>query len=215
MDEPLRALTKKGAPFKWTAEHDQAFEEIKSKMAKPTVLGFCKMGDRTLLMADASPSGLGAILIQVDTNGDYRMISYASKSLTDTEKRYCQTEKEALSFVWAVEKFYVYLYGNEFELLTDCKALIYLFTHRSRPCARIERWVLRLQSFDYKISHVPGDENLADVFSRLSVMRPIPFDEFEEMTIREIASSSANAVAIVEYMKEYRVIYGRTEAFLK
>lgn len=196
IDESLRSLTKKGAHFKWTEEHDHAFDKIKSMMAKPVVLGYFKVGDRTLLMADAGPSGLGAILIQVDANGEHRVISYASKSLTDTEKRYCQTEREALSLVWAAEKFYVYLYGNEFELLTDCKALTYLFTHRSRPCARIERWVLRLQSFDYTITHVPGDQNLADVFSRLSVMRAIPFDEFEEITIREIVSAAANAVAI-------------------
>lgn len=196
MDEPLRNLTKKGVAFKWLTEHDKAFEMIKAMMIKPPALGFFKVGDRTVLMADASPTGLGAILMQLNEKGEHRVICYASKSLTETEKRYCQTEKEALSLVWSAEKFYVYLYGNEFELLTDCKALIYLFTHRSRPCARIERWVLRLQSFDYKVVHIPGDQNYADVLSRLSTMRAVPFDVLEEITIKEVVISSANAVAI-------------------
>lgn len=196
MDEPLRQLTKKGATFKWSAQHDAAFEQIKSNMMQPSALGFFRIGDRTLVMSDASPTGLGAILIQVDTKGEHRIISYASKALSDTEKRYCQTEKEALALVWSVEKFYIYLYGNQFELLTDCKALVYLFTPRSRPCARIERWVLRLQGFDYNVTHIPGETNFADVLSRLADLRPVPFDELDEIMIRDIASASAGAVAI-------------------
>ncbi|XP_055623615.1 uncharacterized protein K02A2.6-like [Toxorhynchites rutilus septentrionalis] len=147
-------------------------------------------------MADASPIGLGALLIQVDKHGKHRLISYASKSLTSTEKRYCHTEKEALALVWGVEKFYIYLYGIEFEILTDCKALIYLFTPRSRPCARIERWVLRLQGFDYVVTHIPGDQNQADVLSRLSTLRPVAFDQREEIMITEITDYAANAVAV-------------------
>lgn len=196
IDEPLRQLTKKGVTFKWTAIHDVAFDQIKTRLMQPSALGFFRLGDRTLVMADASPTGLGAILIQVSEENNHRIISYASKALTDTEKRYCQTEKEALALVWSVEKFYIYLYGQHFELLTDCKALIYLFTHRSRPCARIERWVLRLQGFDYGVTHIPGDMNHADVLSRLATLRPVPFDELEEIAIHEILSSSVSAVAI-------------------
>lgn len=196
IDEPLRDLTKKGVGFKWTIKHDAVFQEIKKAMAESAALGFFNVHDRTLVMADASPSALGAMLVQVDGDGEHRIISYASKSLTDTERRYCHTEKEALALVWSVEKFYIYLYGKEFELLTDCKALVYLFTHRSRPCARIERWVLRLQSFEYSITYIPGDQNVADVLSRLTTLRPVAFDELEEIMVREIANLSAGAVAI-------------------
>lgn len=196
IDAPLRDLTRKGTSFEWMEKHEIAFSEIKAALAKSTTLGFFNRTDRTLVMADASPIGLGALLIQVDRSGKHRVISFASKSLTDTEKRYCHTEKEALSLVWSVEKFYIYLYGMQFEILTDCKALIYLFTPRSRPCARIERWVLRLQGFDYSITYIPGDQNQADVLSRLSTLKAVPFDQLEEIMIRDIVDFAANVIAV-------------------
>ncbi|XP_055585288.1 uncharacterized protein K02A2.6-like [Uranotaenia lowii] len=165
-------------------------------MAKIENLGFYKVEDRTVVMTDASPCALGAMLVQFDSSNEHRVISFASKSLTETERRYCQTEKEALAIVWCVERFQHYLLGKVFEIFTDCKALSFLFTPRSKPCARIERWVLRLQAFNYSIVHVPGASNLADVFSRLSVTTPIPFDSTEEIFVREIIESVASAAAI-------------------
>ncbi|XP_055633393.1 uncharacterized protein K02A2.6-like [Toxorhynchites rutilus septentrionalis] len=61
---------------------------------------------------------------------------------------------------------------------------------------RIERWVLRLQGFEYSITYIPGDQNLADVLSRLSTCKPIPFDQNEEIMIREIANFASCAVAV-------------------
>lgn len=70
---------------------------------------------------------LGAVLVQFDSNGDPKIISLASKSLADVEKWYSQTEKERLALVWAVEKFYYYLGGLDFELVTDHKPLEAIF----------------------------------------------------------------------------------------
>ena len=80
-----------------------------------------------------------------------RIISHASKSLSDVEKRYSQTEKEALAIVLACDRFHVYLYGIEFELYTDHKPLETIYSSRSRPCARIERCILRLQPYKFKV----------------------------------------------------------------
>lgn len=196
IDEPLRRLTQKGVHFEWNDEHAKAFEAIKRAMNKAGKLGFYDVNDRTVVVTDASPVGLGAILAQYDQNKQLRVVSYASKSLTDTETRYCQTEKEALSLVWAVERFQFYLIGRPFELVTDCKALQYLFTPRSRPCARIERWVLRLQAFEYTVKHIAGEKNAADALSRLATGNSEPFDVNEELIIREVATSAANAIAL-------------------
>lgn len=166
LDEPLRELVRKGSKFIWTDEHKQAFEQIKAAMANAQKLGFFNKADRTAVMADASPTGLGALLLQTDSAGCSRIYNCASKSLTDTEKKYCQTEKEALAIVWSVERFYNYLYGNEFDILTDCKALEYLFAVRSRPCARIERWVLRLQAFHYKVIYIYQETEMLLTFCR-------------------------------------------------
>ena len=96
------------------------------------------------------PVALGAVLIQFDGN-DPQIISFASKSLSDVEKRYSQTEKESLALVWAVEKLYYYLAGLKFELVTDHKPLEAIFKPTSKPPARIERWLIRLQAFEVKV----------------------------------------------------------------
>lgn len=194
--EPLRNLTKKETKFEWSAAHETAFQTIKTRIASATTLGFFVPTDKTMVVADASPSGLGAVLLQESTNGNCRVISFASKSLTDTERRYCQTEKEALALVWSVERFRMYLYGKSFTLMTDCKVLEYLFTPRSKACARIERWILRLQSFDYHVVHIPGNQNIADCLSRLATVKSTAFDPEEEITIREIAVLAGSTFAL-------------------
>lgn len=196
IDEPLRNLIRKGSKFHWGEKEAKAFNEIKSSISNANCLGFFKPEDETSVMADASPYALGAVLLQTNDKRETRVVCFASKSLTDTERRYCQTEKEALALVWSVERFQAYLIGREFNLLTDCKALTFLFSPTSRPCARIERWVLRLQGFQYKISHISGTSNVADVLSRLSTLPPKPFDEGEEFMVREVIDSAVSAVAL-------------------
>ena len=72
-----------------------------------------------------------------------------------------------MALVWACELFHVYLYGIEFELYTDHKPLETIYSTRSKPCARIERWVLRLQPYQFKVNYLPGKQNIADPLSRL------------------------------------------------
>ena len=59
----------------------------------------------------------------------WRVVSYASRSLTDVERRYSQTEKEALALVWACEHFNMYVTGLSFELETDHKPLERIYSH--------------------------------------------------------------------------------------
>lgn len=94
--DPLRQLTKKNATFSWGKVQQNAFEKLRDSLSSDITLGNYNVKDRTQVYADASPVGLGAFLIQLQADGP-RIISYASKSLSDTEKRYCQTQKEALA----------------------------------------------------------------------------------------------------------------------
>ena len=109
-------------------------------------------------------------LVQVNPHKkeDIRIVSYASRSLTDTERRYSHIEKEALAMVWACEKFYVYLYGQRFTIVTDNKALVYIFARNEdkKIPSRIENWVLRIRRFDFVVRHQPGIGNPADYLSR-------------------------------------------------
>ena len=166
ISEPLRRLTKSGTPFMFGKEQKEAFEELKKRLSSAETLGYFDKDAPTQVIADASPVGLGAVLTQVHKDGP-RIISYASRSLTSTETRYSQTEKEALALVWACEKFHPYVYGVPFELVTDHKPLEVIYGPRSKPCARIERWVLRMQPYKFKVKYQPGPKNIADPLSRL------------------------------------------------
>jgi len=162
----LRRLIKKGVRFEFGNEQRKAFNELKKRLSNAETLGYFDKDAKTLNIADAGPVGLGAILIQLQ-QGRKRVISYASKSLSDVERRYSQTEKEALVVVWACQRFHVYLYCIEFELYTDHKPLETIYSSRSKPCARIERWILRLHPHKFKAKYLPGEQNIADPLSRL------------------------------------------------
>ena len=116
---PLVELTKKGKPFCWTEVHDTAFSALKASLCATPVLAFPILNRQFVLQTDASDVGLGAILTQIDGNGNERVVSYASRTLSDCEKNYSATEKELLAVVFAVEYFRVYLLGGKFLLFTD------------------------------------------------------------------------------------------------
>lgn len=183
---PLRGLLKKGAKFVWTEKEREAFEIMKKALKSDTVLCFFDPKAEAVLMVDASPVGLGAILLQKG-NDRWQMVGCAAKSLTETEMKYYQLEREALSIVFGVERFRYYLAGRRFKLYTDCKPLEFIFSPKSKPCARIERWVLRIQSFDYEILHKPGTQNVADCLSRLLQQGgDLAIDEYCECSLGQI-----------------------------
>ena len=166
ISEPLRRLTKTGTPFVFGKEQKEAFVELKKRLSNSETLGYFDKDALTQAIADASPVGLGAVLTQMSKDGP-RIISYASRSLTGTETRYSQTEKEALALIWACEKFHPYIYGVPFELITDHKPLEVIYGPRYKPYARSERWVLRMQPYKFKVKYQPGPKNIADPLSRL------------------------------------------------
>ena len=105
-----------------------------------------------------------------EQGGDsWRPVAYISRTLTETERKYAQLEKEALAVTWACEKFDFYLAGRVFQIETDHSPLIKLLgtSDLAEMPLRIQRFKLRLMRYDYKIFHTPGkDMYLADCLSR-------------------------------------------------
>lgn len=97
----------------WKADKDSSFKNLKEALTKIHTLGYYEydVKDKTQVIADASPVGLGAVLVQIDNRGP-RIIAYGNRTLTDCERRYSQTEKEALALVWAIEQFNVFVFGK-------------------------------------------------------------------------------------------------------
>ena len=167
VSEPIRRLMVKGAVFKWGKAQEGAFCRIKQLMSRSETLAHFDSRCKTRLIADASPYGLGSVLVQ-EQGGSDRVIAYGHRSLSTIERKYSQTEREALALVWACEHHMLYLLGNEFELVTDHKPLQFIFNNpSSKPVPRIERWSLRLQAFRFKVSYKPGSSNVADPLSRM------------------------------------------------
>ena len=191
---PLRELTRSAAEWRWDEPQRNAFVTLKKRLSQRRTLAYFQQHAETELVVDASPVGLGAVLLQKQSDGMFQPVEYASRSLTDVEQRYSQTEREALAVVWGCERFRMYLYGIDFVLVTDHKPLEVMFSPSSKPPARVERWVLRLQPYRYTVRHVSGPRNIADCLSRLTQERvPAGSQSSSEDYIRFVSSHAIPA----------------------
>ena len=115
--------------------------------------------DKTFVVrTDASGVGLGAILMQYFEDEPFP-IAYASRKLSDVERRYSTIERECLAIIFGVTKFRYYLVGKEFVLEVDHQPLTYLNNFKGNN-SRIMRWALCLQAYNYRISYIKGSENI-------------------------------------------------------
>lgn len=193
-------------PISLNSSELEAFNCLKKDLANHKTLAYFDIEKETILYTDASPFGLGAILIQY--HGDTpRVICYISRTLTDVETRYMQTEREALAIVWACERLHHYLFGVQFTLYTDHKPLEVIYGSKTkRTSLRIERWVLRLQCYDFRIVYVKGSDNIADPLSRLihvakrpsELEQPSPKRENTELYVRSTVLNSITAITARE-----------------
>ena len=111
LSAPLRALIRKNSQFSWTPEAQQPFDNIKQALTSDTVIAYFDKNKETELFTDASPTGLSAILSQKTPDKDDRkIVSYVSRTLSDVERRYSQTQKEALAIVWAIERLHIRIF---------------------------------------------------------------------------------------------------------
>nr|GFA72429.1 reverse transcriptase domain-containing protein [Tanacetum cinerariifolium] len=159
-------LLEKNSPFIFSNECIHAFKTLKDKLTEAPILIAPNWDQPFELMCDASDYAVGAVLGK-RIEKHFWPIHYASKTMNQPETNYTTTEKEMLAVVYAFEKFRSYLIMNKSIVYTDHSALKYLFAKKDTK-ARLLRWILLLQEFDFKVIDTRGPENYAaDHISRL------------------------------------------------
>ncbi|UYV63086.1 K02A2.6-like, partial [Cordylochernes scorpioides] len=162
---PLHRLTEAKSTFHWNQDCENAFVTLKGGLCSSPVLVYPQPGMRFVLDTDASNSGIGVVLSQVQ-DGEERVIEYYSKILTKPERNYCATRRELLAIVRSVEHFHRYLYGQDFLVRTDHAALTWLLQMKN-PEGQVARWLEKLQQYHFQIRHRPGKRHHnADALSR-------------------------------------------------
>ena len=161
----LRALRKKGVVFAWESSQQDAFEAIKKEITRASVLAYFEKSKTSVVQSDASKKGLCAVLLQ-----DGKPVIYASRSLTETEQRYSNIERELLSVVFTLKRFHHHLYDYTVTVQTDNQPLVSIWKKSiASSSPRQQRLLLRLSHYDVDIEYLKGKENFkADALSRVS-----------------------------------------------
>lgn len=207
--EPLRQMLRANAqtPLQWSKETVESFDTLKRMLLQSPVLAIYDPSLPTFISTDASDYGLGAVLTQLHPDGVERVIAFASRTLSTSERKYSAVEKEALACVWAVEKWRTYVWGHRFTLRTDHQALTTLLSTKGmdRAGMRVARWSARLLCFQYDVQYRPGKKNcVADCLSRMPLSHTDTTASTEQDLISEIAEIQPflTALPLVDFKAE-------------
>ena len=197
---PLNELLKKGVKFAWTDERQEAFECLRDSLITSPILAYPNFQEKFSLYTDASNTGIGAILVQ-HIKGTEKTIAFASRSLKAHERKYATIERECLALVWGIKHFRPYLYGKEFDVITDHNPLKWLDNARD-PHSRLSRWSLALQSYAFTIKHRPGRlHNNVDSLSRMPNFAQID-NKSQDISVNAIDSPGLQVDRVRELQKQ-------------
>ena len=127
---PLNQLLRTLQPWRWTEVEEQAFQASKQLLLSSQVLVHFDPELDLILPCDASAYGIGAVPSHQLLDGSEKPIAFASRTLSPTEKKYAQMEKEGLACVFGVKRFHSYPFGQPFTFVTDHKPLVSLFNEQ-------------------------------------------------------------------------------------
>lgn len=163
----LSDLLKKGTKFEWDEKAEQAFLDIKSRLASQPVLIAPNFDKPFIIGVDASDKAIGAVLMQ-ESDGLERPVCYLSRKLNSHQKRYAIVEKEAFALLTAVRAFSIYFGSAPTVVYTDHSPL--QFMNKMAPHnQKLLRWALELQQYNLDVRHRAGRDNLLpDILSRPS-----------------------------------------------
>ena len=122
------------------------------------------------------------------------LVGFFSRALTGSERNYAAYKVKFYSMVGAVEHFRMFLLGKQFLIRTDHVAFRNLLRRDLPPTTKIERLILRLSEYNFKIEYQKGQDNvIADVLSRLPFASAVNAEESTALdpAPREVNSSES------------------------
>jgi hypothetical protein len=161
MAQPLNALTKSSSMGVWGVAEQSAFDSIKNALLSTPCLAMPDMDKDFVVIADASITGLGAVLLQDD-----RPVAFWSQLMSDAERKYGTTEQELLAVVRSLEQWRCYLLDKPFTVITDHSPNTF-FHNKPHLTPRQVRWSQQLAEYNFTWVYKPGKINVADPLSRL------------------------------------------------
>jgi hypothetical protein len=165
---PLNDLTKKDKKFEWSTKCQEAFDTMKKQFMEELVLLMPDQSKPFQIESDASNVATGAVLTQLDSNGDRHPVAFLSKTFSKTERKYEIYDRELLGIIWALKKWRHYIQGSGHTTIvySDHKNLTYFWTAQKLN-DRQARWLLYLSGFDLKPICLPGTKMVqSDALSR-------------------------------------------------
>jgi transposase InsO family protein len=181
--------------IEWTSALEASFDNLKEQLCQPRIVRMPDPQRDFILETDGSRIAVGAVLKQkFEDTGLEHPVGFFSRALSGSERNYVAYELEMYAVVRAVEHFRMFLLGKEFLLRTDHTALRNLLRRDLPPTTRVERWILRLSEYTFRIEYQRGQDNvIADVLSRL------PFASAHEVDQKRISDSTSAAVPEVQH----------------
>ncbi len=170
---PLNELLRKDVEFKWSVECQEAFDSLRDMLASDPILRLPNYDKPFILHTDASRTGFGATLAQLDDNGVEYAVGFASRALANKYERAAPiTLLEAKALLWGVSQFRIHLHGHFFTAVTDHRALLWIYSlkEKSKDNHQLIKMALDLQPYRYHmtIKYRKGEQHVnADVLSRL------------------------------------------------
>uniref|UniRef100_A0A2A4JAD9 RNA-directed DNA polymerase n=1 Tax=Heliothis virescens TaxID=7102 RepID=A0A2A4JAD9_HELVI len=166
MTVPFCRMLQKGRAWKWTPEEDRQFEAVKHAFIETVVLIHPDNNRQYYLQTDSSGVGVAGCLYQLDDEDNEHVVGFCSKALTRPEQQWTVSEQELWAVVYSLKKFETYLKGTKVVIRTDHKSLSFI-NNWNLYSARVTRWILFMQQFDYTVEHIKGSDNIVpDILSR-------------------------------------------------
>ena len=187
---PIYYLTRKGIPFVWGKEQEEAFQDIKTALTSPPILVMPNTKGHIILVSDTSKIGCGGALYQ-EIRLEYRLISYCSKKLPEAVQRYSISELELTGLLANISVFKHILKNVKFTVFCDHSALVYIIhAKKELPTMQLKKLIENLNAYCFVIRFLKGKEmHISDFLSRHPIedgespyeIIPIAFQLIEEI----------------------------------